>query len=635
MRLALAPLLPALAASAALPALADSPPPSEQLKHPTHADVEITGHVLEPRSLEPSDERIAGLRLPEGFAIGRFAQGLEHPRMLAVDGERLYVTSRSAGRVVMLRDGDGDGRAEERRVVAEKPSLHGIWIEDGTAWLATVNEVYRADVEGDGDLGPLERIVEGLPEAGQHPNRMVALGPDGRLYISVGSTCNACGETSPQNATILQAGADGSGLKIFASGLRNTIGFGWHPETGQLWGMDHGIDWLGDREQVEELNRIEEGKRYGWPYVYGDGKYNPQDEPPGDTTMAEWAARSEAPVIGYTPHAAPMQLAFHHGGGLPADYRGDAFVAMRGSWNRRPPSGYEVLRIDFDESGEPQGFEPFLTGFLVEQGDGSWGQFARLAGLAIDAEGALYLADDSGGVIYRVTYQGDRAQAGASADALTAAGSPAGPEPASTAAPSPSGESVEEITAAGSPAGPEPASVAAADAGAGALAIERLAPEAERFKVTSPAFEDGAAIPRRFAAERDDVSPPLSWWGAPKAAPYFAILVEDPDAPGATPFLHWSLVNLPWTNAGLAQGLSSSAEVPKVAVEGTNSAGSLGWFGMKPPPGDGPHRYHFQVFALDRKLDLKPGASREEILEAMDGHVIAAGELVGTYDRGS
>lgn len=609
MRLALAPLLPALAACAAASAPAGTLPPSEQLKDPKQADVEITGHVLEPQKLAPSDERVAGLRLPEGFEVRKYADKLGNPRMLAVDGGRLYVTRRETGDVVMLRDADGDGRAGERRVVAEKPDLHGIWIEDGTAWLATVNEVYRAEIQDDGSFGPLEQVLGDLPEAGQHPNRTVAIGPDGRLYVSVGSTCNACGETSEENATIVRAERDGSGRTVFASGLRNTIGFGWHPDTGQLWGMDHGIDWLGDREQVEELNRIEQGKKYGWPYVYGDGKFNPQDEPPGDATMEQWAQDSVAPVLGYTPHAAPMQLAFHHGAGVPEDYRGDAFVAMRGSWNRRPPSGYEVLRIDFDENGEPKGFEPFLTGFLVERDDGSWAQFARLAGLAIDREGAIFVADDSGGVIYRITYRGEQAAAAA--------------------------PSAEQSTAAGSPAGPVPASAAAVDEAAGRLAIERLAPEAERFKVTSPAFEDGGAIPPRFAAEQDNVSPPLSWWGAPKAAPYFAILVEDPDAPGEAPFLHWSLVNLPWTNAGLAQGLSSSAEVPKAAVEGSNSAGSEGWYGMKPPREDPPHRYHFQIFALDEKLDLEPGASREEVLEAIDGHVIAAGELVGTYDRGS
>lgn len=122
--------------------------------------------------------------------------------------------------------------------------------------------------------------------------------------------------------------------------------------------MDHGIDWLGSNEQDEELNLIEQGKKYGWPYIYADGKHNPQDEPPNGITMEEWAAQSTDPELLYTPHAAPMQMAFYEGDRFPEEYRGDAFVAMRGSWNRNPPSGYEIVRIDFEDRW-PVAFEPF------------------------------------------------------------------------------------------------------------------------------------------------------------------------------------------------------------------------------------------------------------------------------------
>src|SRR5690606_1013567 len=127
-------------------------------------------------------------------------------------------------------------------------------------------------------------------------NRTIVVGPDDMLYVSVGSTCNACSEPNPENATILSIAPDGSSRTIFASGLRNTIGFGFEPESGELYGMDHGIDWLGDNEQHEELNLLVKGAKYGWPYVYADDRFNPQDEPPPGISMEEWAERSEAPV---------------------------------------------------------------------------------------------------------------------------------------------------------------------------------------------------------------------------------------------------------------------------------------------------------------------------------------------------
>lgn len=160
-----------------------------------------------------------------------------------------------------------------------KTRLTGWPISDNKFYLITVNEVFRADISENGDLGELEKFIENLPDGGQHPNRTMAFGPDGYLYISVGSTCNACKETREESATMLRVNKDGGERTIFARGLRNTIGFDWHPETGELWGMDHGIDWLGDDEQKEELNLIAEGEDYGWPYIYADGKHNKVREP--------------------------------------------------------------------------------------------------------------------------------------------------------------------------------------------------------------------------------------------------------------------------------------------------------------------------------------------------------------------
>ena len=216
--------------------------------------------------------------------------------------------------------------------------MHGLAIHKGKLYLVTAKEVFLAAIRPDGQLEPLQMIIGDLPDSGPHPNRTIAFGPDDMLYLSVGSACNACNESNQENATLLRASPDGKSRTIFAKGLRNTIGFAWHPETGELWGMDHGIDFLGDDEQPEELNKIEAGKQYGWPHVFGEGGLNPQTTPVGEITKEQWKANSVPMMLGYTAHAAPMQVVFASGAAVPSEYKGDAFVTMRGSWNRQQPS---------------------------------------------------------------------------------------------------------------------------------------------------------------------------------------------------------------------------------------------------------------------------------------------------------
>jgi glucose/arabinose dehydrogenase len=362
------------------------------------ARVPVQAHVFKPAKVEPTPQRLAGVRLPEGFELSVFASGLRNPRIIAVaPGGTVYVSRRDQGDVLMLKDSDGDGRADGPLVqVATRPGAHGLAVQGGKLYIATVKEVFAAPILAGGVLGPLEMIIGDLPDGGQHANRTIAFGPDGMLYISVGSTCNACNETNPESATLLRASPDGRHRSIFASGLRNTIGFAWHPASGELWGMDHGIDFLGDDIQPEELNRIERGRQYGWPHVWGDGGINPQGTPPGGISKAQWQALSTPMALGYTAHAAPMQMVFNPtGGSFPAEYAGDAFATMRGSWNREPASGYEIVRIRFAD-GQPRAFEPFASGFLT---DGGMSHMARPVGLAFAADGALLMADDANGVI--------------------------------------------------------------------------------------------------------------------------------------------------------------------------------------------------------------------------------------------
>lgn len=570
--------------------------------------VAVQAHVVKPDKVEPTSERMARLKVPAGFSIKPFATGLKNARILAVaPNGTVYLSRRDQGDVLMLKDTDGDGMADGAPVpVAHRAGAHGLAIRDGRLYLATVKEVFVADILPDGRLGPLALIIGDLPDSGQHPNRTLAFGPDGMLYISVGSTCNACNESNPENATLLRASPDGKRRSIFASGLRNTIGFGWHPATGELWGMDHGIDYLGDDIQPEELNKIEHGKRYGWPHVWGDGGLNPQSTPPGDISKADWKARSTPMTMGYTAHAAPMQWVFYTGSSFPAAYRGDAFVTMRGSWNRQPPSGYEIVRVRF-ANGQPQAFEPFVTGFLT---DGGKTHIARPVGLAQTPDGALLMADDANGVIYRIAHitgvgKVSRLSAGAEL-------------------PSP-------------PAGPM---LQQATRGIGVpLAMDReetrlSSPGTARatMTVSSRTVPADGPMPAMHSEYADGVSPSLSWTPVPGAKSY-AVIMEDPDAKPVTPFVHWLAWNIPGTVNSLPEGLQEQERLtePDGVLQGRTSRGSVGYYGPRPPVGDAPHHYHFQVFALDTRLDVPPGADRDTLLAAMRAHIIGQGRLVGTY----
>ncbi len=362
-------------------------------------------NVFKPGKVEATAANVAQLKAPAGFTITKYAEKVGKPRMLVVapNGD-VYASDRDQGTVLLLRDANQDGQAELTKEVARRPDLHGLALKDGKLYIAAIRELYVADIKADGTLGELKTLYKDLPDAGQHPNRTIGFGPDGKLYLSVGSTCNACDERNKESATLLQINTDGSGRKIYAKGLRNTIGFGWHPATKQLWGFDHGIDWLGDEDQREELNEIKEGADYGWPYVYADGKIPPHPQPAGETPE-QYAAKTTKPVQLYAAHAAPLGMVFNTGSQFPAEYRNDAFATMHGSWNRAQPSGYRIVRVRYDAQGRATGIEDFVTGWLV---NGNKEQFGRVCGIAQHTDGSLLISDDSGGVIYRVAYTGSK-----------------------------------------------------------------------------------------------------------------------------------------------------------------------------------------------------------------------------------
>lgn len=616
-------LLAAALAAAPLPVLAQRAGETDvgavtASQPPEATDLQITAHVYEPKVVDATPERQGRLRAPDGFRVEAWADGLGKPRVIAVGGDgTVYVTRREPGDLLMLRDTDGDGKADLRKVATARPRLHGIAVDGQTMYLAAVNEVYRATINDDGTITEPEPIITDLPDGGQHPNRTLAVGPDGMLYITVGSTCNACDETSQESATVLRAKPDGTSRTIYASRLRNTIGIDWHPRTGALWGMDHGIDWLGDDVQKEELNRIEQGNSYGWPYLYANNQENPADEPPDGVSVEAFKKMSTEPELLYTAHAAPMQLTFYEGRQFPREYRGDAFVTMRGSWNRKPASGYEVVRIRFNDEGKPQSFEPFLTGFLSPDEKGGDEVLGRPVGLAVMPDGSMLVGDDTKGIIYRVSHMGG---------AVARIDLPPDDQPQTDQS---AADEVALATAAGRqgpPPGHGPTQVA--------LRLPDLQPQA-RLEVSSPEIRPGGPIPDKYSEYGQAFSPPLSWSAGPEGTRSYVVLLESPDAPEPKPFIHWVAYDIPAGTTQIRGSLPGQPALtePVALKQGPNSAGSIGYSGPKPPVGDGPHRYHFQVFALDRMLGLPPGATRAQVLEAMGGHVLAAGELVGTYAK--
>ena len=366
----------------------------------------VEANVVTPEQMPFSQDLLDQLVVPEGFEVSVFAQGLVNPRLMAFgpDGT-LYVTEPAGNSVLGLRDTDGDGQADESfPAAANLPYVSGIVIHEGRVYLAGEKAVWAGDVSATGEFTGIDIIIDNLPDGSQHFRRTIGIGPDGLLYVSLGSSCNVCIETNAENATIIRAKLDGTGRQTFASGLRNTNGFVFHPQTGELWGWDMGADFRGDDQPPDELNLIVEDGNYGWPFCFGErqadmfGPYTP----PG-ATFDQYCANTQASVMTWTAHAAPIQQVFYTGEMFPEDMIGDAFVTFRGSWNRDPASGYEVVHVDYDESGQPVSAETFISGWLL---DGGTAHFGRIAGIIMMADGSLLVSEDTNGIIYRITYTG-------------------------------------------------------------------------------------------------------------------------------------------------------------------------------------------------------------------------------------
>ena len=342
------------------------------------------------------------LKVPPGFTATPFATGIRNPRRLLVlpNGDVL-VAKQSAGEVLLLRD-DGSGHAESiERYVEGFNGPYGLaWRDDDAAGRRPGRDLARAEPGARAEAGHARGV---FGAARGHDNRPIAIDPrTGALFVGVGSLGNIGVEPEPK-ATIQRFDPDGSNQTTYASGTRNPTALAFQPQTGELWAVVQERDGLGDNLPSDYLIRVQQGGFYGWPYAY-IGKH-PQ---PGFAQLApDKVEATIMPDLLFQAHSSLLDLVFYDGDQFPAEYRGSVFVALKGSWNRSVPTGYKIVRVPFKD-GRPEGYyENFAAGFWAsgEQRAEVWG---RPAALAVAKDGALLVADDTGGTIWRIAYTGAR-----------------------------------------------------------------------------------------------------------------------------------------------------------------------------------------------------------------------------------
>jgi glucose/arabinose dehydrogenase len=347
-----------------------------------------------------SPRQLDAISLPSGFSIRLYTDAVPGARsMTRSPGGVLYVGTRDVGGAVYaVRDTDGDGSAD--LVVTIDAGLNmpnGVAFRDGALYVAEVSRVLRYDGIDDALDDPPDPVVVGdaFPTDRGHGWKFIRFGPDGRLYVPVGAPCNVCEPPDERYASIQRMNPDGSGLEVFARGVRNTVGFDWDPETEELWFTDNGRDWLGDDLPPDELNHAPApGMHFGFPYCHGEGI--PDPEFGGNVDCGDYTPAARA--LG--PHVASLGMRFYTGAMFPEAYRHRIFIAEHGSWNRSTPLGYRVTMVTLEDN-RAVSYEVFAEGWLVD-GE-AWG---RPVDVLVLPDGSLLVSDDRAGAIYRITWTG-------------------------------------------------------------------------------------------------------------------------------------------------------------------------------------------------------------------------------------
>lgn len=358
--------------------------------------------------IENAEENL-GLQLPDGFRISIFAKGLGKPRVMEHDPlGNLLVSIPSRGKVVALPDENHDGVADKVVTVIEGLNRpHGLATRCGREscefYIAESDQVAAYAYNQKNLKATHKRKIVDLPGGGNHFTRTILFLPqpqDGRMLISVGSSCNVCDEKDWRRAKVLSVYADGSDFGVFSSGLRNAVFMTIHPKTGEIWATEMGRDWLGDELPPDEINVLSrEGEDFGWPICYGDGIYDEKFNGLGSVEEGVRACvNAKPPFIQIPAHSSPLGLVFMDNS-WSEEYEGDLFVAYHGSWNRSIPTGYKIVRFKQIAGNTSKAGEDFITGWLTEDGT----SVGRPVDIKIGPDGAMYISDDKAGVIYRVT----------------------------------------------------------------------------------------------------------------------------------------------------------------------------------------------------------------------------------------
>jgi len=352
-----------------------------------------------PRSKSGGPLKLDTLKLPPGFSIEVYATGVTNARSMALGGPGIvYVGTRADNRVFAVVDKNHRHKGEKVYTIAQGLDVpNGIAYRNGSLFVAQIGRLLRLDgIDGKLANPPKPVVVtEAFPKFEHHGWRYIKFGPDGWLYMPIGAPCNICKREEPMFASIMRMKPDGTGMEVFASGVRNSVGFDWHPVTHELWFTDNGRDELGNELPPDELNHAAHaGMNFGYPYCHAGAIIDPEFN---DKPCTEF----EPPVQQLAPHVAALGMRFYTGAMFPAEYKNTVIIAEHGSWNRARKLGYRVMVVKLD-GNKAVSYEPLVSGWLDEQTDEVWG---RPADVEVLDDGSLLISDDWKGVLYRVTYK--------------------------------------------------------------------------------------------------------------------------------------------------------------------------------------------------------------------------------------
>lgn len=358
----------------------------------------ISVACINPAWVEVKDLPLEKIQLPAGFQIGIFADNVKNARSMVMgDQGTLFVGSRSAGIVYAIVDQDKDYKADRVIQIANGLTLpNGVAFRDGALYVAEVDKIWKYDqIESHLDNIPSPILVsDEFPSDKWHGWKYIAFGADDKLYVPVGAPCNICEKDNEQYASIMRMNPDGSNLEVFAHGVRNSVGFDWHPETKELWFTNNGRDMLGDDKPNDELNHAPRaGIHFGFPYCHAGDLPDPR--------YGEKRACDEftPPVQKLAPHTAALGMKFYTGNMFPDSYENQIFIAEHGSWNRSEPIGYRITLVTL-VGNRATSYKPFATGWL-EKGK-AWG---RPVDLILLEDGSMLISDDYANAIYRIWYE--------------------------------------------------------------------------------------------------------------------------------------------------------------------------------------------------------------------------------------